>query len=271
MIPKTLGNYHLLEPIGQSDIATVYRAEEAGSNRFVAVKVLLTHLGELPAFRERFIREMQAAVTLEHAHLLPVDDFNCRNNICFIVTPYVEGGHSLAEIKPGATPLLKLVGWFIQVATALDYAHWQGLVHLGLKPSNILLEGDQPLVADFGLARLRLEWIRQSKAGYVLDNPAYLSPEQVLDTAVDHRADIYALGAILFELLTGQLPHRDDNSFQFLLKRTAALPRSPRSLNPAVPEPLAQVILKALALAPTDRYPSAAALATALAAALRAA
>jgi serine/threonine-protein kinase len=270
MIPKTLGNYHLIEQIGQSDLGTVYRAEEAGSNRFVAVKVFLSHLGEQPAFRERFIREMQAIVTLEHAHLLPVDDFSCRNNICFIVTPYVEGGHTLAEIKPGATPLLKLTGWFIQIATALDYAHRQGLVHMGLKPGNILLEGDQPLLADFGLARLRLEWIRQSDGGYVLDNPAYLAPEQVKGTAVDHRTDIYALGVMLFELLTGQLPHRDDNKLQFLLKRTSEPPASPRSLNPATPEPLAQVILKALALAPADRYPSAAALAAALATALRA-
>lgn len=267
---KTMGRYHLLEPVGQSDMGTVYRAHETDQNRPVAVKVLLPHLTGSPAFRDAFIREMQAVVVLDHPHLLTVDDYGRWGDLCFIVTPYVTGGQTLAGVPPGTIPLVKLTGWFIQVATALDYIHRQGLIHQGIKPGNILLEKEHPLLADVGLARLRQAAIRQSDAGGGLGSPAYLSPEQVQATAIDHRADIYALGLVLFEQLTGQIPHWPDDLSQFMARRAAEPSPSPRSLNPAISEPLAGAILKALAPNPGDRYDRAAALAEALSTALRA-
>jgi len=254
LVGQTLGQYRLVERIGRGGMATVYKAYQPALDRYVAVKVLPTYLAHDPNFAARFRREARAIAKLEHPHVLRVYDSGQEGELSYIVMRYVEGG-TIKKILGRPLALDRTVDIIAQVGDALDYAHQQGIIHRDVKPANVLLDrGRWALLADFGLAKMAASSMQITKTGVGVGTPAYMSPEQAQGKPVDARSDIYSLGIMLFEMLTGQVPFDADTPLAVLIKHlTAALPL-PREVNPDISEPVERVILKAVAKAPEDRY-----------------
>jgi serine/threonine protein kinase len=254
LVGQTLGQYRLVDRIGRGGMATVYKAYQPSLDRYVAVKVLPTYLAHDPDFATRFRREARAIAKLNHPRILPVHDFGQEGELSYIVMRYVEGG-TLKKILGQPLALDRVVDIIVQVGDALDYAHQQGIIHRDVKPANVLLDrGKWALLSDFGLAKMAAASVQLTKTGVGLGTPAYMSPEQAQGKPVDAQSDIYSLGIMLFEMLTGQVPFDADTPLAVLIKHlTAPLPL-PRKVNPDIPEPVERVILKAVAKAPEDRY-----------------
>lgn len=264
LVGHTLGQYQIVEQVGQGGMATVYKAYQPGLNRYVAVKVLPPIHAQQPGFSERFRREAEAIANLNHPNILPVYDSGQEDEYSFIVMRYVEGAHTLKQVMQTRLSLRQVTDLIEQIAAALDYAHRQGVIHRDVKPSNVLVDGDWALLTDFGLAKMTEDSVRLTGTGVGIGTPAYMSPEQGQGQLVDHRTDIYALGIILFEMLTGHIPHNAETPVAIIFKRATEPLPLPRVLNPDIPEAVERVILKALAREPDDRFTSAGALATAL-------
>jgi serine/threonine protein kinase len=254
LVGQTLGQYRLVERIGRGGMATVYKAYQPSLDRYVAVKVLPTYLAHDPDFATRFRREARAIAKLNHPHILPVHDFGQEGELSYIVMRYVEGG-TLKKILGQPLALDRTVDILAQIGDALDYAHQQGIIHRDVKPANVLLDrGKWALLSDFGLAKIAAASVQLTKTGVGMGTPAYMSPEQAQGKPVDAQSDIYSLGIMLFEMLTGRVPFDADTPLAVLIKHlTAALPL-PRKVNPDIPEPVERVILKAVAKAPEDRF-----------------
>jgi serine/threonine protein kinase len=268
LIGRTLGQYQIIEQIGQGGMATVFKAYQPNLDRHVALKVLLHFPSEQPDFGERFRREARIIAGLTHPHILPVYDFGQDGEYSFLAMRYVDGAHTLKQDMAGSPALGRVAELIGQIAGALDAAHQKGIIHRDVKPSNVLMDGDWTLLADFGLARIMEDAVKLTGTGVGIGTPAYMSPEQGQGDTVDHHTDIYSLGIILFEMLTGQIPNDAETPFGIILKRlTEPLPL-PRSLNPDIPKAVERVILKALAREPDNRFASAGALAAALEAAI---
>ncbi|MBI4758109.1 MAG: protein kinase [Chloroflexi bacterium] len=264
LIGKSLGQYRIVEQLGRGGMAVVYKAYQASLDRYVAIKVLPFFQAQDPTAMERFYREARAIARLEHPNILTVFDFGQVDGTLYIVMQYVEGG-TLKE-RLGAPLDLDAVAKIIrQVGEALEYAHGLGVVHRDIKPSNVLLaRGDRVLLSDFGLAKMMESTSALTKAGVGMGTPQYMSPEQGRGEPVDRRSDIYSLGVVLYEMLTGQVPFDAETPLAVVLKHLSTpLPR-PRGLNPQIPEPVEQVILKATAKSPAERYQSAAEMVEAL-------
>jgi serine/threonine protein kinase len=254
LVGQTLGQYRLVERIGRGGMATVYKAYQPSLDRYVAVKVLPTYLAHDPDFAARFRREARAIAKLNHPHILPVHDYGQEGEVSYIVMRYVEGG-TLKEILGRPLALDRTVDILSQIGDALDYAHQQGIIHRDVKPANVLLDrGKWALLSDFGLAKIAAASVQLTRTGVGLGTPAYMSPEQAQGKPVDAQSDIYSLGIMLFEMLTGQVPFDADTPLAVLIKHlTAPLPL-PRKMNPDIPEPVERIILKAVAKAPEDRF-----------------
>jgi hypothetical protein len=257
LIGKTLGQYEIREKIGQGGMAQVFKAYQPGLDRFVAVKVLSPSLAEEPGFTERFQREAHSAARLHHPHILEVYHFGVQDNYNYLAMRYVENSRTLGDLIREGAPLDRLINYIIQVADALNYAHQQGIVHRDVKPGNILIDGKWALLTDFGLAKIREASSQLTATGIGLGTPAYMSPEQASGTSVDHRTDIYALGVILYRILTGTVPHDAPTPFAILAKRCSEPVTSLRQLKPDIPESLNHVVLRSLSMMPGDRYPTA--------------
>ncbi len=257
LIGKTLGQYEIREKVGQGGMAQVFKAYQPGLDRFVAVKVLSPSLAEEPGFTERFQREAHSAARLHHPHILEVYDFGLQDNYNYLVMRYVENSRTLGNLIREGAPLDRLITYIIQVADALNYAHQRGIVHRDVKPGNILIDGKWALLTDFGLAKIREASSQLTATGIGLGTPAYMSPEQASGTGVDHRTDIYALGVILYRILTGTVPHDAPTPFAILAKRCSEPVPSLRETKPDIPESLNHVVLRSLSMIPGDRYPTA--------------
>lgn len=249
----TLGSYQLVEKIGQGALSVVYRAYQSSLERWVAVKVLdPSYVDE--QFIIRFRREAKAIAALRHPNILIVYDYGEQNGLEYIAMEYVAGGALTKRLTGEPFPWKRAVGLAIGIGRALAFAHSRGIVHRDVKPGNVLLPTEEwPLLADFGLAKLRYLTHRTSP-GRPMGTPAYISPEQALGGEVDHRTDIYALGVVLFEMVTGQVPFQATKTFDMLLKHISEPPPSPRTLAPQIPEALEHIILRALAKEPDERY-----------------
>jgi serine/threonine protein kinase len=263
LIGQTLGRYRITEALGEGGMAQVFKAFQPGLERVVAVKVLPEYYMRDERFLARFQREAQAIAHLSHPNILPVYDFGREGDLTYIVMQYVDGG-TLKDLLDDELPYERIGDLLGQAADALDYAHGQGILHRDVKPSNMLIERRQRvLLSDFGLAKMVGDQESITATGVGIGTPAYMSPEQGQGEGVDARTDVYALGVILYEMVTGRVPFRAETPMAVIIKHVTAPLPLPRSINPAVPKSVEAVILKALAKDKEDRYASAGAMMTA--------
>lgn len=256
---KQIGQYQIVEQIGQGGMATVYKAFQPSINRYVAIKILPSQYAQDPNFVKRFEHEAKAIAALEHPHILPVYDFGTQDGLTYMVMRYIPEG-TLSNLMGQPISNERVVRLIGAMARALDYAHKQGVVHRDIKPSNILIDKNgEALLTDFGIAKM-METTGATQltgAGSVLGTPAYMSPEQAKGQTVDGRSDIYSLGVVLYELLTGQQPFRADTPLAVVLKHVSEPLAPPRTVKADIPEPLERIVLKAMAKDPAQRYQSA--------------
>ena len=256
------GAYTLVEPIGRGGAGLVFRARQESLDRDVAIKLLNVRLVD-EAIRARFSFEARSAAALNHPNIVQILEIGEQSGIGYIAMQLVRGP-SLAEAIAQTQPSLeRSVEWMLKLCDAVSYAHGLKLLHLDLKPANVLIdERGEPLVADFGLAR-RMDASGEVQAQEVSGTPAYMAPEQVLikEFRLGVATDIYALGAILYELLCGRSPHGRGTTAEVLQRALAGQISSPRSQRPDVPRDLEAICMKCLELRAGDRYPNVQALA----------
>ncbi len=254
LIGQTLGQYKIIEQIGEGGMATVFRAYQPGLDRDIALKILPPYVAQKAGFSERFTREAQAIGNLHHPNILPVYDFGQDKGYGYIAMRYIPDAATLTRLMRQPLPPQQIIQLTTQIARALAHAHQAGIIHRDIKPSNILMDKEWVLLSDFGLAKMVETASDLTGTGMGIGTPAYMSPEQAKAEAVDHRTDIYALGIIVFEMLTGQVPHKAETPLATVVKRINEPIPLPRSLNPDIPELVERVLLKALAVNPADRF-----------------
>jgi len=270
LIGKKLGAYEIIAPLGEGGMASVYQAYQASMERNVALKVLPHSLAKDPQFVARFQNEARIIAKLIHPYILPIHDYGEAEGYPYLVMPFIRSGTLGTLMQAGPFPLARARQFITQIADALDHAHSQGIIHRDLKPANILVdERGNCLLTDFGIAKLVQEGTEKITAtGALIGTPAYMSPEQGRGEAVDERTDIYTLGVILYEMVTGRAPFKAETPVAVMLKHIQEAIPSPRMVNPEVPQAVEQVIIKALAKDPAERFATAGELAHALRAAL---
>lgn len=268
-LKASLGSrYQIDREIGRGGMATVYLARDVRHSRNVAMKVLNPELGAVLG-AERFLSEIQVTANLQHPHLLPLFDSGEADGLLFYVMPYIEGESLRARLRrEKQLPIDEALRITTSIASALDYAHRHGVIHRDLKPENILLHDGQPLVADFGIA-LAVSVAggeRITQTGISLGTPHYMSPEQATgDRPIDQRSDVYSLGAVLYEMLSGDPPHTASTSQGIIAKVLTDTPRSVRTTRPNVAPHIDLALTRALEKLPADRFSSAHEFAEALA------
>ena len=254
------GRYVVEHEIGRGGMATVYLARDVKHDRPVALKVLDPELGAVLGV-ERFLSEIRVTANLQHPHLLPLFDSGEADGLLFYVMPYVDGESLRARLdREKQLPIDEALRLTVAVLSALAYAHEHGIIHRDLKPENILLQSGEPVVADFGIALAvsKAGGQRVTQTGLSLGTPQYMSPEQATgDRTLDARSDIYAMGAVLYEMLAGEPPFTGATVQAIIAKVITERPRSLRSARDTVPEPLDAAVTKALAKLPADRWASA--------------
>lgn len=255
---KQFGHYQIVSPLGEGGMAAVYKAYQPSMERYVAVKVLPRHMATSEEFLSRFRREARILAQLQHPNILPVFDYGESEDYPYIVMPFVPSG-TLAQLMKGRRlPLPQVRRIISQVGEALAFAHAHGMIHRDIKPSNVLVdESGNCLLTDFGLARMVESSSMITSSGAVMGTPAYMSPEQGSGNSLDHRSDIYSLGIILYEMLTGKVPYSAETPIAVVIKHIQDPLPSIRKIDPALPESLELVVLKALAKNPDDRYQTA--------------
>jgi serine/threonine protein kinase len=267
-----IAGYQIEEQIGRGGMAVVYRAFDPRLGRSVALKILAPELARDTAFRERFTREMRAAAAVDHPHIVPVYDAGEANGVLFIAMRYVSGQdlRTLLDRERMLAPA-RVAHIVSQVASALDEAHSRGLVHRDVKPGNMLIgtvagsgQPDHVYLSDFGLSKRSLSSTSLTATGQFLGTLDYMAPEQVEGRPIDGRADLYALACSAFEMLAGAPPFKRDEGVAVLWAQLSAPTPSLKAVRPDLPAAVDQVMAKALAKAPADRYQTCSAFAAAL-------
>ena len=259
--------YRIEREIGAGGMATVYLGEDLRHQRRVAVKVLRPDLSAIVG-AERFLNEIRVTANLQHPHILPLYDSGAADHLLFYVMPFIEGESLRQRIgREKQLPIDDAVRIAREVASALDYAHRQGVIHRDIKPENVLLQDSTALVTDFGIALAvsKAGGTRLTETGLSLGTPYYMSPEQATgDRALDARTDVYSLGAMLYEMLTGDPPFTGSTSQAVIAAVMTEEPRDVASRRPRVAPHVAEAVHRALEKMPADRFPSAAEFARAL-------
>ena len=251
-----IGNYQLAARVGQGGMAVVYQGLHLVSGETVAVKVLSSQAADEASFARRFRREARVLMELKHPHIVPVTDFGEVDDVAYLVMPYLRVGSLAQRLAQGQMNAVEGGRVFGEIASALEYAHQKGVVHRDVKPSNVLMtEEGRALLSDFGLAQIHDASVSLT-GSMMLGTPAYVSPEMVRGEPVDARADQYALGIILFEMTTGQLPFNAETPMAILVKQANEPLPLPRQVSPNIPETVERVILRATAKNPQDRFGS---------------
>jgi serine/threonine protein kinase len=273
LIGATLGNYRIVAPLGQGGMARVYRAIQENLGREVAVKVLPPWYAADRSFVERFNLEAKMVAGLSHPNIVTIHDFSEQGGHLYIVMQLVDGGtlKQLVDTLPEQLGSIRSMDLeevnriFKQLADALAYAHRRGIIHRDIKPVNVLMDqSNRPILSDFGIAKV-LEGTKElTRPGAGVGTPEYMSPEQCKGEQVDGRADIYALGIMLYECLTGRTPFKGDNYPALAHSQIYEEPPDPRLFNPHIPPSVRNVILIALQKKPELRYQRANAMADAL-------
>ena len=254
-----IGNrYEILQLLGEGGMGSVFKARDRELDRIVALKVIRSDLAGRASILERFKQELILARQVTHKHVIRIFDLGSSGPLRFITMEYVEGRDLSSILQERRLSVEETLQIAAQVCAALEAAHAEAVVHRDLKPQNIMInDRGKVSVMDFGLA-FSTELSGASQAGVLLGTPAYMSPEQAQSKALDARSDIYTLGIILYEMLTGQIPFQADSMIASLLQRSQGPPPEPITLNPAIPKPVNAAVMKCLAVNPADRYQSAA-------------
>ncbi len=263
LVGRVLGSYQIVEELGRGGMGIVYRAYQPSLNRHVAVKILPPQLAFDQQLVDRFLREARAAAGLRHPNIVVVYDVGQEQGIHFIAMEYLEG-RNLAQVIEEEGPLHpKRAAQIVeQVASALDYAHQRGFVHRDVKPANIFVQrsrdpvgpGDHVTLTDFGIAKAAAETRQLTHTGTVVGTPEYMAPEQAVGGEVDERTDLYALGVVLYQMLTGRVPYQGHTPHAVLHNVIYETPPPPRQSNPNLSTAMEGVILKAIAKQPEQRF-----------------
>jgi eukaryotic-like serine/threonine-protein kinase len=281
--PRNLGKYELQERLGRGGMGEVWKAFDPQLRRYVAIKVLNADLREEPDFVARFTHEAQLVASLHHPNIVQIHDFQFadtpdgKSSMAYMVMDYVEGttlaDYIYSTSRKGLFPsAVEIVQLFTSISLAIDYAHRQGMVHRDIKPANILLDKrnttrnamGEPILTDFGIAKLQGNATLAATYGW-LGTPLYLSPEQAQGQPSDKRSDLYSLGIILYEMITGVPPFRGDNPLSIMMQHYSAMPTPPTAINPRVSPALSAVILRSIAKDPDARFSSASTMTIAMA------
>lgn len=269
-IGKKLSNRYLIEELlGQGGMSAVYKATDPNLRRVVAIKMIHSHLSGEPDFVQRFEEEASAVAQLRHPGIIQVFDFNKEGDDYYMVMEFVPGETFQQHLKRlneegRQLPIEKVAQYMAAVCDAVDYAHGRGMIHRDIKPANVMLSiNDQAILMDFGIARI-VGGQRHTATGAVVGTALYMSPEQIRGERVDHRTDIYSLGVMLFEMISGRPPFQADSALTLMMMHISNPVPDPKKLNPNVPDDLIAVVNKALAKNPNNRYQTAAEMAAAL-------
>ena len=266
---QTLGKYRVLDALGRGGMAQVYRGYHPQLDRHAAIKVLRADLIEQDEFLERFRREAHAVSGLRHANIVQVFDFDTQDDLYYMVMELLEGDTLRARlneyrVKKERMPLDEIARILTNALHGLEYAHSEGVIHRDIKPANLMLtKKGQTVLTDFGIAQI-LGSTQVTAAGAMMGTLNYMAPEQGLENRCDSRSDIYSLGIVLYEMLTGYTPFDADTPLAILMKHLNDPLPLPSKLDPSLPPSFEQIVLKALAKDPEDRYQSAAEMLTAV-------
>ena len=265
MHPDKIGRYKIKEELGHGEMGAVYRAFDPSFNREVAIKVLPLELMRNLKILARFRRELKMIALLEHPAIVPVYDVGEENGQPYYVMRYMSGGSLRRWIKGGKLSLQDTADIVERIALGLEYAHRKGIVHRDLTPDNILFDNhNNPYITDFSLAKLIADTFRTNSGNGFIGTPEYISPEQAQSLPVDHRTDIYGLGVIMYEMLTGEKPYQATDSFGVLVKHVSEPVPDILKVNPDLTEDVDAIIKKSMAKNRNDRYESAVDMARAL-------
>ena len=256
---QSFGRYVVTRRLGRGGMAEVYEANDPLLNRQVAIKVIYAHLASQEGFDQRFRREAQLVASLRHPHIVQLYDFGIENEQPFMVMEYLNGGtlhDRLAQHSQRAPmPLNEAATLLTKLASALDYAHERGAIHRDIKSSNIMFTAEgEPVLTDFGIAKILSDAAQLSATGSVMGSPAYMAPEQAAGEPVDARSDLYALGVVLYEVVCGRVPFQGDSPTAVMMQHITQPPPPPSQFNPQLPPAAEAVIQKALAKDPAARF-----------------
>ena len=264
-VGQAIGRYQIVQLLGKGGMATVYKALDTRLERYVAIKMLHA-TEEDETFLIRFEREAKALAHLSHPYIVKVLDYGDENGSPYLIMEYIGGG-TLKDRMGQPIPWQQASQILLPITQALDYAHNQNIIHRDVKPANILItENDQPMLSDFGIAKTIGQQTHSdlTGTGFGIGTPHYMAPEQGFGKKLDGRADIYSLGVVMYEMITGKLPFDADTPMAVVLMHATETPPLPHEVLPGIPEPVENVILRAMAKIPQDRFPSMATMGTAL-------
>ncbi|GCE22645.1 serine/threonine protein kinase [Dictyobacter kobayashii] len=260
LINKTISYYYIERSLAKGGMSEVYLARDQRNQQIVALKMVRRSAGE---YYERFRREARAMVQLHHPHILPALDYGEYDQWAYMVTPYIEYGTLTRRVAEGPMPLEEAGHILSQVANALQFAHEHGMLHRDIKASNVLLrDGHYAYLTDFGLVKSIEDNYSLTRSGFLIGTPEYMAPELVEESATP-ASDIYALGVLLYQMVTGSVPFRGTNPVNIVMKHMREQPPSPSQINPAVPPDVERVILQTLEKDPMRRFRTPKALANA--------
>src|SRR5918998_1095649 len=255
--PLFHGRYRIVRKLGSGGMANVYLAEDEELGRRVAIKILNDRHANDESFVERFRREAKHAAGLSHPNIVSIYDRGEAEGTYYIAMEFLDG-KSLKEliVSRGPAPVNVAIDYARKILDALRFSHRNGIVHRDIKPHNVIVDAEGRVkVTDFGIARAGTS--QMTEVGSIIGTAQYLSPEQAKGAPVDQTSDLYSVGIVLYELLTGKVPFSGDSPVEIAMKHISAIPEPPSTLRPEVPDDLDKVVLRALGKTPPERYPSA--------------